>query len=124
MKRTLAFILSIFMVLMLLPRYASAGEPASPAPAPAEKAVDPAESAGESASPAPAPAEKTAEPARAPAQADEPEATAEQPADPAAAAEADEDEEPEDAKEQPKESGEKGRFTNVPLEDLDRFFTE
>ena len=99
-------------------------EAAPPAPAPAEKAVDPAESAGESASPAPAPAEKTAEPARAPAQADEPEATAEQPADPAAAAEADEDEEPEDAKEQPKESGEKGRFTNVPLEDLDRFFTE
>ena len=29
MKRTLAFILSIFMILMLLPRYASAGEPAS-----------------------------------------------------------------------------------------------
>ena len=109
--------------------------PTTPAPAEKPAAPAPAEKLEEQpeAPAAPAPAEEPAEAASAPAEepaalahAEEPAAPAhaEQPADPAAAAEADEDDEPEDAKEQPLESGEKGRFTNVPLEGLDRFFTE
>ena len=75
--------------------------------------------------PAVKPAEQAEAPA-APAPAEEPAAPApsEPSADSAPAEEPDGDEGPDDAQEQPQESGEKGRFTNVPLEGLDRFFTE
>ena len=95
-------------------------EASAPAVKPAEQAEAPAVSA-----PAVKPAEQAEAPA-APAPAEEPAAPApsEPSADSAPAEEPDGDEGPDDAQEQPQESGEKGRFTNVPLEGLDRFFTE
>ena len=95
-------------------------EASAPAVKPAEQAEAPALSA-----PAVKPAEQAEAPA-APAPAEEPAAPApsEPSADSAPAEEPDGDEGPDDAQEQPQESGEKGRFTNVPLEGLDRFFTE
>ena len=95
-------------------------EASAPAVKPAEQAEAPATSAPEA-----KPAEQAEAPA-APAPAEEPAAPApsEPSADSAPAEEPDGDEEPDDVQEQPQESGEKGRFTNVPLEGLDRFFTE
>ena len=96
---------------------ASADAPVSAAPAkapaPVEKPAVPAAPAPEKrpqieASPAAVPAEKTA-PAPAPAEKPAP---------------APSDADDEDEGEQPPKSGEKGRFTNVPLENLDRFFKD
>jgi len=80
----------------------------APAPAPVEKPAAPV---------APVPVEKPAAPALAEKQ---PAEEAEKPAAPAEPAPSDE----EDEGEQPQKSGEKGRFTNVPLENLDRFFKD
>ena len=93
---------------------ASAEKPVAPVPpAPVEKPAVPAAPAPEKrpqieAAPAAVPAEKTA-PAPAPAEKPAP---------------APSDADDEDEGEQPPESGEKGRFTNVPLENLDRFFKD
>ena len=93
---------------------APAEKPVAPVPpAPVEKPAVPAAPAPEKrpqieASPAAVPAEKTA-PAPAPAEKPAP---------------APSDADDEDEGEQPPKSGEKGRFTNVPLENLDRFFKD
>ena len=103
---------------------APAEKPVAPVPpAPVEKPAVPAAPAPEKrpqieASPAAVPAEKTAP---APAPAEKP-APAPAPAEKPAPAPSDADDE--DEGEQPPKSGEKGRFTNVPLENLDRFFKD
>ena len=70
---------------------------------------------------APAPAAPAI--ASAPAEKIEVSAPAEKPAAPALPASSEEGDETDD-EDQPAKSGEKGRFTNVPLEDLDRFFKD
>ena len=103
---------------------APAEKPVAPVPpAPVEKPAVPAAPAPEKrpqieAAPAAVPAEKTAP---APAPAEKP-APAPAPTEKPAPAPSDADDE--DEGEQPPKSGEKGRFTNVPLENLDRFFKD